>query len=202
MASMDAKIRKEIESLGVGKGFFRFDGEKYVSKTYDGEYGKTYLVLYRERIEHGLKRRREVVDQFIAEFGKVFASEDWIAQKSEDWTGVVIRVRIGGKAVVVSMDTDDNEIGISARSLGENGTRLFSSFHSMAESIREGLPRLKEWKSEFDEKNRSYGSEMQWRCDIMIPDDPWGNTCTDKYGLTFTEAFENATSCRAGLGLF
>ena len=174
MAVICDRIKREIAKIDMEKGFFRFDGEKYISRTFDGEYG-------------------------------VFDGNSMIAWKDDGNCGAYAKLHLNGKPFVVRIGFDEamelEWIG-AVNEDGKRGDMPFESFHHLVDHLRKsaGIPLGKPWKSEFDKAYGGWDDRKRWRCDIMIPDDAWGNTCTTKYGNSFTEAFENARSCRAGLG--
>lgn len=205
MAVICDRIKREIAKIDMEKGFFRFDGEKYISRTFDGEYGRTYFVMYEVPYEYNDKEKGDCVDAFLNELFGVFDGNSMIAWKDDGNCGAHAKLHLNGKPFVVRIGFDEamelEWIGATNED-GKRGDMPFESFHQLVDHLRKnaGIPLGKPWKSKFDNAYGDWDDRKRWRCDIMIPDDAWGNTCTTKYGDSFTEAFENARSCRAGLG--
>lgn len=196
-------IQKEINKLGVPKNFFTYNGEQYVSKKFEGEYGKTYFVLYKELYEYDDKDKDDCIGKCEEEFLSQFKGETFLSVKKSKFIGRAIKLHLNGKIFIVEMSVDNYPQCpcLSVKTVETGQEKWFDTLVELVGYLREqaGLENVK-FDSQFDKYYKRWSVRKQWRCDIMIPDDPWGNTCTTKYGDTFTDAFTHARECRAGLG--
>ena len=100
-----AEVKKEMNSLGISKMFRKF-GERYVSDTYDGEYGQTYLVLQQEIEPKSGKEINGILRKCVEEIFRIFNGCSILYDCERKW----IKIHLKNKIVIVNLLFEDCDV--------------------------------------------------------------------------------------------